>query len=80
MRPPICAICDKDLDVGEGGLVYFAKRPSDVEWDEEMERLDRVGHPPYVEWFCNQHLPRARELKHLTIDKAFETLMKEFSV
>jgi hypothetical protein len=70
MRPPICAICDKDLDGGEGGLVYFAKRPSDIEWDEKMKRLGRVGHPPYAEWFCD---------RHFTIDKAFEILMKESS-
>ena len=50
MRPPICAICDKKmLDTEDGGLIYFKKRPSDIEWEKRMEQNGMVGHPPYAE-------------------------------
>ncbi|MEX2705471.1 MAG: hypothetical protein ACTSUQ_08630 [Candidatus Freyarchaeota archaeon] len=75
MRPPICAICDKRfLDSEEGGLVYFKKRPSDYEWIKKMEEKGMVGHPPYAEWFCGEHYPKAKELEHLTIDEAMKKL------
>ena len=57
-------------------MTYFAKRSSDIKWEERMKRIGGVGHPPYAEWFCGQHLPRAKELSNLTIDKA-HTIMKE---
>ena len=75
MRPPICAICDKKmLDTEDGGLIYFKKRPSDIEWNKNMEQKGMVGHPPYAEWFCKEHYEKARELEHLTIDVAFKKL------
>ncbi len=75
MRPPICCICDKELDSPDDGrLIYFKKRASDREWDEKMERKGMVGHPPFAEWFCETHYKRAFELKDLTIDKAMKQL------
>ncbi|MFX0188407.1 MAG: hypothetical protein ACFE8A_11815 [Candidatus Hodarchaeota archaeon] len=75
MRPPICAICDKNfMDKDDGGLIYFKKRSSDIEWDETMEREGMVGHPPYAEWFCSEHYEKAYKLKNLTIDKALKIL------
>jgi hypothetical protein len=75
LRPPICVICDKKLvDMDDGGLIYFKKRPSDIEWEEYMEKKGYVGHPPYAEWFCKSHYNRAYELKDLTIDKAMKIL------
>ena len=77
MRPPICVICDKNLiDMDDGGLIYFKKRPSDIEWDENMEMKGYVGHPSYAEWFCSVHYNKAYELKDLTIDKAMKILKK----
>jgi len=77
MRPPICCICDKRLaDVDDGGLIYFKKRPSDIEWIKKMEEKGMVGHPPYAEWFCNEHHQKALELKHLTIEEAMKTLLE----
>ncbi len=79
MRPPICAICDKDfLDLENGGLVYFKKRPSDIEWDTKMEKKGMVGHPPYAEWFCEEHYAKAKELEDNTIDKAMKILQETF--
>ncbi|MFX0004689.1 MAG: hypothetical protein ACFE9C_06300 [Candidatus Hodarchaeota archaeon] len=75
MKPPICRICDKELaEMDDGGLIYFKKRPSDIEWEERMEKIGGVGHPPYAEWFCKKHYDKANELKHLTIDKVLRIL------
>jgi len=79
LRPPICVICNKRFSPNEGGLVYFKKRPSDLEWDEMMEKKGMVGHPPYTEWFCDKHYKEAEKLKHLTIDKAMKILLEKFS-
>jgi len=71
MKPPVCCICDKELDYpDEGGLIYFKKGPSDKKWDKLMEEEGMVGHPPYVEWFCEDHYKKASKLKDLPIDKA----------
>lgn len=79
MRPPICRICDKklaDRDDGGliGGLIYFKKRPSDIEWGERMRKIRGIGHPPYAEWFCKDHYDKAYRLKYLTIDEAMKIL------
>jgi hypothetical protein len=80
MRPPICAICDKEFfDLEKGGLVYFKKRPSDIEWAIKMEEKGMVGHPPYAEWFCEEHYAKAKELENFTIDEAMTILRKTFS-
>lgn len=79
MRPPICAICDKEFfNLEKGGLVYFKKRPSDIEWDIKMEEQGMVGHPPYAEWFCEEHYTKAKELEENTIDKAMKILHETF--
>ena len=79
MRPPMCAICGKeDFDLKKGGLVYFALRTSDQKWEKKMKDKGMVGHPPYAEWFCEKHFPKAKELENLTIDKAMDVLKKEF--
>lgn len=78
MRPPICCICDRKLkDMNNGGLIYFKKRPSDIEWEKHMEKIKGVGHPPHAEWFCKKHYDKASELKHLSIDEALKILRFE---
>ena len=75
MRPPICRICGKKLaDLNDGGLIYFKKRESDIEWEKRMEEIGGVGHPPYAEWFCKKHYDKANELKHYTIDETLRIL------
>jgi hypothetical protein len=77
MKPPICRLCGKDFrDDDEGGLIYFKKRPSDEEWGKEMAAKHWVGHPPYADWFCNDHFSKAKELENLTIDIAMQKLKK----
>ncbi|MFX0136104.1 MAG: hypothetical protein ACFFDN_20860 [Candidatus Hodarchaeota archaeon] len=78
MRPPICKICDKKLaEINDGGLVYFKKRQTDIDWEKRMEEIGGVGHPPYAEWFCKKHYGKAIELKHLPLDEALIILKKK---
>lgn len=75
MRPPVCAICGKEFDPSEeGGVIYFAKRQSDIKWDKKMEEIGGVGHPPYADWFCSEHYPQAKELAGETISDAMKKL------
>ena len=82
MKPPICAICHKEffdeLEEDKGGLIYFTKRKLDVKWEDEMRKEGFVGHPPYAEWFCQEHYDSAKELSKLTIDIAMEILRNKF--
>lgn len=77
MRPPICVLCGKYLEAGEGGLIYFKERPSDLEWIQRMKEKGMVGHPPYAEWFCGEHISEAEKLSHLTVDQAIRQLKKQ---
>ncbi len=75
MKPPICCICHRGFDPDkEGGLVWFAKRTSDIEWDRWIEETGDTGHPPYADWYCAAHIEQAHSLSHLTIDAAFARL------
>ncbi len=75
MKPPICCICDnKLLDMDDGGLIYFKKRPSNLQWDERMGKKGMVGHPPYAKWFCKEHYEKANDFKHLPVDEAMKIL------
>lgn len=75
MRPPICRVCNKRMEEDDkGGLIYFAKRPSDEEWGEKMKEKGWIGHPPYADWFCEDHYDKAKEFSHLSIDKAMKEM------
>ena len=79
MKPPICAICYKRFNhTKEGGLISFVKRKSDIEWEEEMKREQKVGHPPWMAWFCGEHYKIAKKYSNLTISEAFEKLNEIF--
>ncbi len=62
------------MGIDDGGLIYFKKRPSDLEWEERMRKIQGTGHPPYAEWFCSEHYEKAKELSRLTIDDALNKL------
>ncbi len=70
MRPPICAVCDRDFrdDLNNsdlsGDLVRFSNYQSLPD--------DLVGHPHGLEWFCSQHIQKARTLSHLTAKQAVQ--------
>ena len=76
MRPPECAICGNDALEDKGGLIYFKKRVSDMEWDRKMQENDFVGHPPYAEWFCSIHYKTAIQYQNMTIDLAKKDIRK----
>ena len=79
MRPPECVICGNDFDPnGKGGMIYFKKRFSDRVWERKMNRIEGVGHPPNVEWFCEKHYPAAEKLQDKTIDKVMKELREQF--
>jgi hypothetical protein len=77
VKPPICCICERRFDINEGGLIYFKKRESDIEWDKRMRETGGKGHPPYAGWFCGLHYEKARSFSHLTIDKACAKIREE---
>ncbi len=78
MRPPICRICEKKLEeVNDGGLIYFKKRQSDIEWEKRMEEIGGVGNPPYAEWFCKKHYEKANALRDLALGDAIKLLIIE---
>lgn len=77
MKPPICHICGKRfMDPDEGGLIWFAQRDSDIEWQKRMKEKGFVGHPPWAAWFCGAHYAEAKQLSNLTIDKAIQKMGK----
>jgi hypothetical protein len=75
MRPPLCAVCGVEEDCD---LVYFRKRKRDEAWQRRMERIKGTGHPPEAEWFCKEHIARARQLKHLTIGRGMVIIRREY--
>jgi len=76
LRPPECAVCGKEF-FDEGGLIYFKKRDSDIQWDEKMKKNNMIGHPPYAEWFCGEHIKIAQKYKFMTITDAMQEITKE---
>ena len=66
MKPPVCCVCDRRLETGEGGLVAFA--------DYEALPGGLVGHPSGLEWFCPEHLEAGRALQHWKRDPAVAKL------
>ena len=77
MKPPICCICHSRIkDMDKAGLIYFKETESDKKWKKRMEEKGMVGHPPYAEWFCENHYQEAYELKGMNITEAFKILKK----
>ncbi len=74
MKPPICHICRKPLDENSGGLVYFKKTASDLEWDRKMSAPGMIGHPPYAAWFCDKHYAMAENFSELTLAEAVKNI------
>ena len=73
MRPPICAICHKDF-YDEGGLVQFQLTEKNKEQLERLNQPGMVGHPPALEWFCGEHIEKAKELSDLTLSEAMKIM------
>ncbi len=78
MKPPYCYICGTFLEDSEsGGLVHFARTEEDIEWAKRMKKENKVGHPPYMEWFCEKHYYIAKEYSHLPFIEAIKAIKNE---
>ncbi|MCF6366153.1 MAG: hypothetical protein L3J35_08125 [Bacteroidales bacterium] len=73
MKPPVCAICDKDF-FGTGGLIYFKETEEDKTFNERFKQKGFVGHPKNAFWFCEKHYKTAKKYSHLTKTEAFEKI------
>ena len=63
MRPPICDVCDADVDpVAEGALITFVADDASRAWRRRADREHLVGHPPDTGWFCADLVDAARDL------------------
>ena len=78
MKPPICAICGRDSSGPDADLIAFTRTEADVEWTRMVGEDGFAGHPPWAEWFCRTHLPRAILLARegLTLAQAIERMKK----
>ncbi|HEY8402929.1 MAG TPA: hypothetical protein VIK89_16805 [Cytophagaceae bacterium] len=74
MKPPICAICGKQFSSDQGGLVAFKPTAEEMEYNKALEQKGMVGHPANMEWFCEEHLPAAQNLAHLSKGEAIRKL------
>jgi hypothetical protein len=78
MKPPICEICDRRILKEEhAGLVYFQKTKTDSEWDKKCKEEGFVGHPPYAEWFCEEHYLIAKKYSSLPKRVALVSIKRE---
>lgn len=81
MMPPICGLCGNDFrhDLeNEGGLIYFAKTASDLEWHKRAAQPGFTGHPPEAVWFCGEHYADAKKLTSLTKPEAMQKMHEIF--
>lgn len=79
MRPPVCTLCDKFIDPDDpGDLVDFKKTAEDLQWDDKINKGDFIGHPPYSEWFCGEHIHLARKYQHHERREAIQLIKNEF--
>ncbi|MHA1328046.1 MAG: hypothetical protein ACTSRH_12090 [Promethearchaeota archaeon] len=45
-----------------------------------MKREHKVGHPPWMAWFCGEHYKIAKKYSNLTISEAFGKLREIFNL
>lgn len=81
MRPPICAICHKRFRAAgtAGGRITFLLTEEEAERKKRMIERRMKGHPPGLEWFCEDHIELARKYKHLTKAEAKQEIKKELA-
>ena len=62
----------------KGGLIYFKETRADIEWKRRVKEEGLLGHPPYAEWFCEDHYQEALKLKDRTKAEAIRILRIKF--
>ena len=71
MKPPICELCGRAFDPGQGGgMATFA--------DYEPLPDGMTGHPEGCIWLCRRHLAAGRELGDRLSGAALKTLRRRF--
>jgi hypothetical protein len=81
MRPPDCYVCRLKLtDVPDDGRDYFTLvRFGETDREKmapsrAMAAAGRTGHPNNAIWFCNDHLPLAREHENRHLSDALAAI------
>ena len=79
MQPPKCAICNKVSRSKLDGfkLVRFTLSEEQKAFNLEMKETGKVGHPRGVDWFCEDHYGRAKELKNRSNIEAVKIMKSE---
>lgn len=77
MRPPICEVCDKDLERTDGALLEFR---NDSPATDVADGTAGVGHPAHMGWFCLEHREDAEALRHLRQNEAVREIRSPFFV
>ena len=81
MRPPRCAICKRNHRNSEleFKLVRFKLTEEEQKAKVAQKARGHVGHPPGVEWFCEEHYKKAKSLKHLSKTEAIAKMRAKSS-
>lgn len=77
MRPPSCVICLRTPQDGEESsfeIVRFVIDADEEAFEREQALDGWVGHPPWLMWFCDEHLALGKELADLHWREAGERL------
>ncbi len=78
MKPPYCFLCNIRIDdFAHDGVIYFKKTKDDLDWEKRMKEERKVEHPPYAEWFCEEHHPIAKKYSHLSWAEAIPKIKEE---
>ncbi len=83
MKPPICAICNKDfrVNIKSGGKVWFNISDEDKTInDANNEKIGFIAHPRGLAWFCGEHLDITKKYSHLELKEAFIVIRKELNL
>ena len=83
MKPPICAICNKDFraNIKSGGIVRFNISEEDKTInDANNKKIGFIAHPIGLAWFCGEHLEIAKKYSHLELKEAYTIIRKELNI
>ena len=78
MRPPMCVICGRrPRDEDQYPLFQIVRFALDADEEALVRELSRegwTGHPPWLMWFCDEHLAVGEGMAHLHWRDALERL------
>ena len=74
MRPSLCIICYRDVRE-QHELEYYLLKFKDY----QPLPSDMVGHPKWLEWFCQDHIGLAKWFTHLNTEDAVKEIAKYYN-